>query len=126
MRNTRIEESLNRKVFPRYLGPLIVIRKNKGGAYILCEMDGATLHQPVAEFRVIPYYARKSLKLPENIHDLIDINAKTLKELENAETRWDEPLEPELLYPEVKIRLPEDDEETGKTTWLLWVIFVKE
>jgi apurinic endonuclease APN1 len=116
MRNTAIEESKSKKVWPRYLGPLIVIKRNKNGSYILSEMDGATLHQPVTEFRVIPYHARKSVQIPDNIHDLIDISASRLAQLENAETRWDEPLSEEVLYPKVKIylggddKIPEDEE----------------
>ena len=109
MRNTRVEDTLGRKMWPRYLGPLIVIRRNKGGAYVLAEMDGATLHQPVAEFRVIPYHARKAIQLPDNIHDLIDISANRLAQLETAETRWDEPLPEEGLYTDADV-LPEPED----------------
>ncbi len=40
MRNTAIEKALNRKMRARYLGPLIVISRNKGSAYILAELNG--------------------------------------------------------------------------------------
>jgi hypothetical protein len=50
MRNTQIKKSLNRKMCPRYLGPLIVISRDLGGAYILSELDGTVLHQPIATF----------------------------------------------------------------------------
>lgn len=69
---------------PRYLGPLIVIARNRGGAYILCELDGTVLDRPTAAFRVIPYLARKTIPLP-NIEQLIDIPVERLQELEDSE-----------------------------------------
>ena len=70
MRNTAIEKSLNKKMRARYLGPLIVVGRNKGGAYILAELDGSVLHRPVAAFRIIPYFARKSIKIPQSVWDI--------------------------------------------------------
>jgi hypothetical protein len=70
MRNTAIEKSLNKKMRARYLGPLIVVGRNKGGAYVLAELDGSVLHRPVAAFRVVPYFARKTIKIPDNIWDI--------------------------------------------------------
>jgi hypothetical protein len=81
VRNTKIEKNLNRKMRPRYLGPLIVISRNKGGAYIICELDGTVLHRPIAAFRVIPYFARKSLPLPE---EFLDIDTNRLREMEQS------------------------------------------
>lgn len=85
VRNTTVEKSLDRKMKPRYLGPLICISRGKGGAYILAEMDGTVLQSPIAAFRVIPYHARGSIDLPSNIHDLVDIQPDTLKEMEENE-----------------------------------------
>ena len=82
MRNTKIEKSLNRKMRPRYLGPLIVLSRNKGGAYIVCELDGTVYHRPIAAFRLIPYFARKEIDFPESA---IDIDTRRLRELESSE-----------------------------------------
>ena len=81
VRNTAIEKALNRKMRPRYLGPLIVISRNKGGAYILCELDGSVLDRPTAAFRVIPYFARATIPLPP-LTELMDITTERLRELE--------------------------------------------
>ena len=69
---------------PRYLGPLIVISRNRGGAYILAELDGSIFDRPIAAFRVIPYFARKSIALPP-LDELLDISRQRLAELENTE-----------------------------------------
>ena len=81
VRNTAIEKALNRKMRPRYLGPLIIISCNKGGAYILCELDGSVLDRPTAAFCVIPYFARATIPLPP-LTELMDITTERLRELE--------------------------------------------
>jgi hypothetical protein len=87
MRNTRIEYSLDRKLKPRYLGPLIVISRNKGGAYIVCELDGTVMHRPIAAFRLVPYHARTTIYLPANA---IDIDTNRLRQLEELDLGIDE------------------------------------
>ena len=81
--NTAIEKALNRKMRARYLGPCIVISRNKGGAYIIAELDGSVFDRPVAAFRVIPYFARKALALPP-LDTLIDISHLRLTQMENT------------------------------------------
>ena len=68
---------------PRYLGPLIVISRNKGGAYIIEELDGSVFDRPIAAFRVIPYFARTKLALPP-LDELLDISRRRLQELEDS------------------------------------------
>ena len=64
VRNTRVEESLNRKTKPRYLGPMVVVRKTAGTSYIVAELDGAQSDLRVAGFRLIPYFSRTQTSLP--------------------------------------------------------------
>jgi hypothetical protein len=81
MRNTQIAKSLNKKMHARYIGPLIVVPRNYGGAYILAELDGTVLHRPIAAFHLLPYFARKSIPLPP---DFIDIDDTHLQEMEHS------------------------------------------
>lgn len=111
IRNTDVESSLDRKMKARYFGPMIVLRRNKGGAYIVCEMDGSVWQQKVAAFRIIAYKARKSVDLPENLEELIDINAKMLRALEDSGDPAERQLYKgkDLIFDGVHLRRPGDD-----------------
>jgi hypothetical protein len=91
--NTAIEKALNRKMRPRYFGPMIVLARNMGGAYILCDLDGTLLHAPVAAFRVIPYFARCEINAPD-LDLFIDISTERMHELEHSTTA--DPDDPEV------------------------------
>ena len=83
--NTAIEKALNRKMRAQYLGPLVMLARNKGGAYIICDLNGSVFDRPVAAFRVIPYFARKSLLLPD-LDKFIDISTERLRSMEKSTT----------------------------------------
>ena len=68
----------------RYLGPCIVIARNRGGVYIIAELDGSIFDRPVAAFRVIPYFACSKLDLPP-LAELLDISQKRLTKMTDAE-----------------------------------------
>ena len=52
------------------------------GSYILAEVDGSVWHQKIARFRVVPYFAREQIKLPEGILAIIDCNEDILDKIE--------------------------------------------
>ena len=82
MRNSPIEMLLNSKMQPRYIGPLVIVSCNKGGAYVVCELDGSVHQRPIAAFRLIPYLLRKSIALPL---EALDVDEHHLDLLENTE-----------------------------------------
>ena len=83
IRNTAIKKALNRKMRAHYLGPLIVISRNKGGAYIITELNGSVFDRPVAAFRVIPYFARTLIAIPP-LDELLDISQSRLIQMEQS------------------------------------------
>jgi len=101
IRNSEIESSLNRKMKPRYLGPMIVISKSQGGAYMIAELDGSVYHQKVAGFRVIPYFARAKVELPDNLEDLIKISKTSLKKIEETDKYKDEVLKRDFNFENI-------------------------
>ena len=91
MRNSAVEKSLNRKTRVRYLGPLVVVSRNKGGAYILAELDGAVFDRPIAAYRVIPYIARvEPVVIPDGV---LDVPPTRISEMEASEDSGEEDAE---------------------------------
>ena len=98
--NTAIEKALNWKMRPQYFGPMVVISRNRGGAYIICDLDGTLGHAPIAAFRVVPYLTCEKLKLP-NIEQYIDVFVSQLRELKNTTNPDpDIPEDPNDLVPD--------------------------
>jgi len=50
VKNLAIEMLADKKMKPRYLGPMVVVRKLHRGAYILAELDSSVWQNRVAVF----------------------------------------------------------------------------
>ena len=74
----------------------------------MCELDGSVFDRPFAAFRVIPYFARSTITLPD-LDSFIDIPATRLRDLEGSEEVDPESEDVELDLEE----LGEDDEHEG-------------
>lgn len=114
MRNTAIESSLDKKMKPRYFGPLFVVAENKGGSYILAELTGAVWHQKVAKFRVIPYFARRKIEIPEGMMSILDTNEAGLDKIKSQPDE-DIVLSKEYLMDNVRMNASDSDNELNET-----------
>ena len=87
----------------RYLGPMVVIRRNDGGSYIVAEMDGSVMQDKIAAFRVIPYFARRHIDLPEDLQEILDQSEEAIDDLiRRVEKDAEKGLESEDLTAEDK------------------------
>ena len=85
VRNTANEKALNRKMRPRYFGLMIVVTRNRGGAYILCNLDGTVAHSPIADFSPVPYFPRREIDtLNICLNDYLNIPDDRIRELEQT------------------------------------------
>ncbi|VDC04554.1 unnamed protein product [Peniophora sp. CBMAI 1063] len=89
MRNTHYDKGLKNKTRSRYLGLLVIISRNRSGAYIVCELGGSVHHCPIAVFRLIPYFAQQLITLP-NLDGLLDISMARLREMEDSDKADDD------------------------------------
>jgi len=110
VRNTAIESALDKKMKSRYTGPMIVVKRNKGGSYVVAEMTGAVWQHKVARFRVIPYFAREKIDLPEGIMSIIDTDQETLDKI-CSQPEEDEPKGRDYLLEDVHISDSDDSED---------------
>jgi len=112
VRNTAIEDLLNRRNKTRWNGPMVVVRRTKGGSYIVCEMNGAVLKEKIGRFRAAPFYPRHKIALSKKIENLIDASKAQLDEIEAEIT--DDKAEysgKDLQFHKVHLRPPGGDNE---------------
>ena len=58
-----------------------MISCNKGGTYIICELNGSTFDRPITAFHMIPYFVHKSISIPDP-SIFINISQEWLEALE--------------------------------------------
>jgi hypothetical protein len=115
VRNTEVEFSLDKKMKPRYLGPMIVIAKTRGGAYVIAELDGSVFHEKVAKFRVIPYFARRRIDLPSNMEELIEISTTNLEKIEGLKEIEAEVKNKDFIFESVRLTEESDESDEEET-----------
>jgi hypothetical protein len=80
VQNLKFDKVLSDKTKPHYFGPMVVLRRTKGGSYILGELDGALSKLRFAAFRLILYQPRdlKTVPVTKISNDLTeDLDART-------------------------------------------------
>jgi hypothetical protein len=113
VRNTAVEKSLDKKMKARYVGPMVVIRRTKGGSYVIAEMNGALWQQKVGAFRCVPYFARESIELPENVLEWLDISEEGLqKVLDSPEDDKEWTGEDDLIFGKIGLGEVDDHEDS--------------
>ncbi|KAJ7026311.1 hypothetical protein C8F04DRAFT_966516 [Mycena alexandri] len=65
VRNSRIANDLGRKAKAKWLGPYAIVRRTKGGSYVLRELSGAMSTQGISATRLLPYISRDDPRLIE-------------------------------------------------------------
>ncbi|THU76709.1 hypothetical protein K435DRAFT_704176, partial [Dendrothele bispora CBS 962.96] len=60
VKNSRIANDLGRKSKARWLGPYAIVRRTKGGSYVIRELNGNISRQGIAATRLMPYISRSS------------------------------------------------------------------
>jgi transposase InsO family protein len=101
IRNSPVEKELNRKHKPRWLGPMVVVKRTPGGAYVCAELSGVVSKLRFAAFRVKKFVPRDGLTF--------DVAQWLGKDKMDS-------VESELLEEEAQVRgwsIPNGDEEEG-------------
>ena len=79
VRNSKADKMMSDKTKPCYLEPIVVIRRTKGGSYILGELDGSLSKLRYAAFRLILYLPRDIQSIP--VTKLLDLPQEELERI---------------------------------------------
>ena len=61
VQNSKIKSEASLKPKPRYMGPMAVVWRMRGGLYVLAELDGAVSMLWYGAFCLIPYFPHTTL-----------------------------------------------------------------
>ena len=84
----------------------------------MAELDGSVFDRPVAAFQVIPYFARRLLKLAD-LDKLLDISQECLHAMEDSQLTDDDTNNDDNDEEDTdtsSIRLAEDDDAASATS----------
>jgi hypothetical protein len=84
--NSHIEKSWDKKSQQHYLGPFEVVRKTKGGSYVLKELSGVIHQQGYAASRLLPYFIQSD----QLLHHLGTSGSDDVEEQSEEEEESDE------------------------------------
>ena len=87
VRNSSVESDLGCKAKPRYIGPMVVLRRTKNGSYCLAELDGTISNLRFAAFCLVPYHARSRSSI--SVTCLVDRNDLARVNIDEDITRAD-------------------------------------
>ena len=94
VRNLGLDLHLGRKTKPRYVGPMVIIRRTPNGAYRLAELDGAVSKLRYAAFCIVPYFSCSRTSIPVTrvlAHkDLVAVVQDTVDDINDAEQSDDQ------------------------------------
>jgi hypothetical protein len=79
VRKKGIEGELDCKTKLRYTGPMVVVRRNRGGGYVLAEIDGSLSRLRFGATRLVPYLAREDVSV--DISHLTSLDSTVLHDL---------------------------------------------
>jgi len=117
IRNTRIEQEMNRKHKPRYLGPYILRQERKSGSWAISELDGTPSRTSVAGFRILPYIARN----PRMLAELAEKVGGEDSDTEEEEDLEEEEKDNQDSWDSDEDMMDTDDEEEDDKPWGLMV-----
>ena len=91
IRNTRIEQEMNRKHKPRYLRPYVLHEPKTSGTWSIDELDGTPSRTSVAGFQILPYISQDQRTIDQLAADLDEEDSETDSDDEENEVpdTWD-------------------------------------